>query len=117
MIGKTTYDFIWKGSSNHGIQLVGWNKVTLPMRDGGLRVLMARDTNVTLLGKLVWDMQSHQDRLWVHLLTQKYVPHGSFLDGNIYNLWICYDILDTQVVIKDIKTSHIYSSSSSRYVP
>lgn len=37
-IDKTTRDFIWKGNSNKGICLVGWEKITMPKRIGGLEI-------------------------------------------------------------------------------
>lgn len=78
LIDRTTRDFIWKGITNKGVNLVGWNKISCPKKLGGLGVTMARDINTSLLGKLVWDMQH---KPMVQLLSQKYVKGGNMLDA------------------------------------
>jgi hypothetical protein len=56
---------------------VRWEKITKPKIMGGLGIRSARNTNICLLGKLVWDMVQHSRKLWVQLLSHKYstVPH------------------------------------------
>jgi len=36
---------------------------------GGLGIRSARDANISLLGKLVWDLIQKNDKLWVHMLS------------------------------------------------
>jgi hypothetical protein len=55
-LDKTVTRFIWKGTGDTGIHLVCWNKITQPRRFGGLGVRIARLQNVSLLGKLVWEI-------------------------------------------------------------
>lgn len=78
MIDRTTRDFIWKGVSNHGLHLVGWNKVTLPKKMGGLGVRKAREANTSLLGRLVWDIQNSPNKFWVQFLSQNMYPEALF---------------------------------------
>jgi hypothetical protein len=40
-IDKMARDFLWKGSSNTGIHLVGWDKITKPKKLGGLGIRKA----------------------------------------------------------------------------
>jgi len=59
--------------------LVNWNKVTTSKHLGGLGIRTARETNTSLLGKLVWDMVQSSNKLWVHLLSNKYIRGRNFL--------------------------------------
>lgn len=82
-IDKISRDFIWKGAQNKGVNLVNWQKVSLPKSHGGLGIRTAREANTSLLGKLVWDVQQDRDKLWVQLLRNRYNVKGSFLtSGN-----------------------------------
>lgn len=80
IIDKTTRNFIWKGNSDKSIHLVGWDKITKPKKEGGLGIRMARESNTAMLGKLVWDLHSSADKLWVTLMKHKYVGDNPFLD-------------------------------------
>jgi len=82
-IDKATRDFIWKGTDNKGINLVNWHKVTTPKHLGGLGIRTARETNTSLLGKLVWDMVQSSNKLWVQLLSNKYIGGWNFLQASI----------------------------------
>ncbi|PNX58728.1 ribonuclease H, partial [Trifolium pratense] len=53
--------------------LVGWKKITQPRRFGGLGVRIARFQNVSLLGKLVWEILHSPDKLWVKLFEERYL--------------------------------------------
>jgi len=72
-IDQTTRNFIWRDSNNKGIHLVGWNKISRPKNQGGLGIRTARETNICLLGKLVWDLLQSSPKLWVDLLSNRYV--------------------------------------------
>lgn len=79
---QITRNFIWKGSSEKGVNLVGWEKISQPKRLGGLGVRMARETNTVTLGKLVWDLHYRMDKLWVQMLTMNHMKDGSFLNSS-----------------------------------
>lgn len=78
-IDKISRDFIWKGSQNKGINLVNWQKVSMPKVSKGLGIRAARDANTALLGKLVWEVQQKTDKLWVQILRHLYDIKGNFL--------------------------------------
>lgn len=46
-----------------GIHLVGWSKIARPKFLGGLGIKPAREANVCLFGKLVWDWVQSFDKL------------------------------------------------------
>lgn len=79
-LDRTVRNFIQKGHTNRGLHMVGW-KITRPKRDEGLRVRVARCQNTTLLGKMVWDMVSGSNKLWVELLKTIYYPNGSLFNA------------------------------------
>lgn len=68
--------FIWDGKTFHW---VNWNTVTQPRGRGGLGLHTARETNVALLGKHVWDLLHHQEKLWVQMLAAKFLKDSHIL--------------------------------------
>lgn len=68
--------FIWGGRSSHW---VNWPTITQPRGKGGLGIHRARETNIALLGKHVWSLLHDQDKLWVHLLSSKYLKNNHTL--------------------------------------
>jgi len=78
-IDRAIKGFIWKGNSNKGVHLVNWDEVTKPKGHSGLVVRITRNQNITLLGKLVWDLLYPNNQLWVSV-----VKDGYFLSGNIF---------------------------------
>jgi hypothetical protein len=78
-IDQTTRNFIWRDPNNKGIHLVRWNKIARPKQRGGLGVRPAREANISLLGKLVWDMVQSSRKLWVDLFSSKYIAGPNFL--------------------------------------
>nr|KYP65031.1 Transposon TX1 uncharacterized [Cajanus cajan] len=58
---------------------VSWDVVTQSKELGGLGVREARRVNVSLLGKLVWDLLSDPQKPWVQLLSNLYLHGDSIL--------------------------------------
>lgn len=69
--------FIWGGNHYHWVK---WDSVTLPRNEGGLGFHPARESNISLLGK--WDMLHSQDKIWVQILSAKYLKGAHILDAN-----------------------------------
>lgn len=80
MIDRMTREFLWKGNTGKGIHLVGWDTITRSKGHEGLGVQRAREANTSLLGKLVWDLQHHTNKLWVKVISSKYHVMGNFID-------------------------------------
>nr|KYP67620.1 LINE-1 reverse transcriptase isogeny [Cajanus cajan] len=78
-LDQMSRDFIWKGSSGKGINLVAWTKITRRRREGGLNTRISRFKNVSLLGKLVWDLLQGHDKFWVSIMSKKYLLSDSIL--------------------------------------
>ncbi|KAL6521130.1 hypothetical protein OROGR_017699 [Orobanche gracilis] len=72
-------NFIWKDRDGRGINLVGWDRIARPKKLGGLGLRKARDQNVALLGKNVWQVLCDVDKPWVKLLKSTYYPSSNFL--------------------------------------
>ncbi|MCI14329.1 RNA-directed DNA polymerase (Reverse transcriptase), partial [Trifolium medium] len=79
-IDRMARNFLWKGSSDTGIHLVGWDKITKPKKLGGLGIRKARDANTSLLGKLVWNVHQNSDVLWVQIIQHKYLKEEALLN-------------------------------------
>jgi hypothetical protein len=82
-LDQTVRRFIWKGTGDTDMHLVGWNKITQSHRYGGLGVHIARLQNVSLLGKLVWEILHSPSKLWVNLIKEKYLKGRFILDTSI----------------------------------
>ncbi|XP_024636248.1 uncharacterized protein [Medicago truncatula] len=102
-IDQTTRNFIWRDSNNKGIHLVGWNKITRPKHLGGLGIRPAREANISLLGKLVWELVQSSNKLWVNLLSDRYVSGPRILLATTHNsasaTWS--SIIKAKDIIKD----------------
>nr|KYP61260.1 Putative ribonuclease H protein At1g65750 family [Cajanus cajan] len=71
---------LWaKSDSTRFWSLVSWEVVTQPMTLGGLGVREARRVNVSLLGKLIWDLLTAPQKPWVHILSSIYLHGDSIL--------------------------------------
>lgn len=58
--------------------MVSWDKISQPKKLGGLGIRSTREANTAMLGKLVWDMHCNSHKLWVQMLSHKYVKDGCF---------------------------------------
>ena len=75
-IDQLTRNFIWNGCTNtRSINLVNWNTVTKTKQLGGLGIRRARQTNMALIGKLVWRILNDQGGLWGNIIKHKYMQH------------------------------------------
>jgi len=84
-IDQTISNFIWRDNNNNkGIHLVGWNKVAQPKHHDGLGIRTARETNICFLGKLVWDLIQSSPKLWVDLLSNKYISGPKILNATAH---------------------------------
>lgn len=81
-IDPITRNFFWgKGDQRRGWHLVNWETLTTPKNFGGLGIRDTRLTNLALLGKLVWSLLHERDKLWVQIITHKYI-HGSIWNSS-----------------------------------
>ena len=68
-IEKLHRDFLWGDSKYH---LVGWDKVCVPIANGGLGIRKIITFNKALLGKWLWWFGKEEDRLWRRVVVSKY---------------------------------------------
>jgi hypothetical protein len=105
--------FIWKGTGDTGMHLVGWNKITQPRRYGGLGVRIARFQNVSLLGKLVWEILHSPTKLWVNIIKEKYLKGRFILNTSIAGGSVIWNsILKAVYMLRDGFTLKIGDGSS-----
>ncbi|CAN1848775.1 Putative ribonuclease H protein At1g65750 [Linum perenne] len=66
--------FVWGGSKDERkIHLVSWDVVCRPTSQGGLRLRKAKELNEAFLMKLGWHILKHPEKLWVRVMTSKYL--------------------------------------------
>lgn len=80
-LDRSIQKFIWKGNNDKGMHMVHWDHITQPRSKGGLDVRRAREQNIALLGKLVWDIINSPDKLWVQVLQGTYLKGRHFMDA------------------------------------
>ena len=56
-----------------------------PVNFGELGIRNTRDVNIALLGKLVWSLLHEKDKLWVEVLSHKYLKEKSILESECSN--------------------------------
>lgn len=59
---------------------MSWEKITQPKIVGGLGVRRAREANTTHLGKHIWELIHHHNKLCVHVLSSKYLKGKSIFN-------------------------------------
>lgn len=77
-IDQTVRGFIWGSSTSHWVP---WETITQSRARGGLGVRKAREANISLLGKHIWEVIHNPDKLWVKLMTNKYLNHNSIFQS------------------------------------
>ncbi|KAK2392667.1 hypothetical protein QL285_066003 [Trifolium repens] len=101
-LDRTVRRFIWKGTGDSGMHLVGWDKVTQPRRYGGLGVRIARGHNVSLLGKLIWEILTSPSKLWVRLFTEKYLKGRNIFNASVTGgSFVWNSVVKTLRLLKD----------------
>jgi hypothetical protein len=60
--------FLWRKNDS----LVAWKKLAPPFDEGGLGIRDFPTWNITLLSKLLWNIQSKKDTLWVKCVNIMY---------------------------------------------
>lgn len=77
-IDSLTRQFIWgKKGSTRSRNLINWEVLTLPIDVGGLGMQDTRATNLSLLGKLIWSIFHEKNKLWIQVITHKYLGNNS----------------------------------------
>lgn len=77
--------FIW-GQSENGkpkIQLISWDKITLPKNEGGLGLTPLGVRNWSLLAKWWWRCYSEKGKKWNIIMSERY---GRNLQHNLYDI-------------------------------
>jgi len=93
---------------------VGWDKITRPKSLGGHGVRVAHNDNIVLLGKLVWAIHTNAKKIWVKLLSNKYLGNSSVLDvpkKNDSTTW--NSILKVMSVLRDGFVFRLSNSTTS----
>ena len=75
-IEKLQRDFLWGDSKTH---LLVWDKVCMPIANGGLGVRKLTTFNKVLLGKWLWRFGFRENRLWRRVIALKFGKRWSWM--------------------------------------
>ena len=81
-IEKLQRDFLWGDPKTH---LLEWDKVCMPIANGGLGIRKLTTFNKALLGKWLWRFGIEENRLWRRVLALKF---GEELGGGGVDLLV-----------------------------
>lgn len=71
--------FLWgKMDQDRYISFISWYKICTEKEQGGLGFRNMKLFNHALILKLVWQVASNEDKLWVMVVRAKYYPRGGF---------------------------------------
>ena len=72
-IDRVNRNFLWGSTeTSKKMHWIGWEKVTKPKKQGGLRLQTAKGRNTSLLAKLNWRFNTETEALWTRVLKKKY---------------------------------------------
>ncbi|XP_047257702.1 uncharacterized protein LOC107848832 [Capsicum annuum] len=72
-------EYLWgKAESHIRVYLVTWSRVCLPKKFGVLNIKGCEDWNIASIGKLLWQLATKRDVLWVKWVNEVYVK----INGN-----------------------------------
>ncbi|GAU12283.1 hypothetical protein TSUD_141910 [Trifolium subterraneum] len=102
-IDRMARNFLWKGSSDTGMHLVGWDKITKPKKLGGLGIRKAREANTSLLDGFHYRLGNGNNSFW-------------FTDwsGNdmLANQVLFIDIHDLEIRVRDVHIASTWNFNS-----
>lgn len=101
MIKQRMRKFLWNGANDQDkIPLLAWDKFCQPKVKGGAGLRDSHKRNVSLRAKLVWNLYTNLNQMWVKVLRAKYLDslddHRIFTISNtpkgsaIWNLIVSY---------------------------
>ena len=70
--------FLWRGNCSRGPGLVNWQDCCVAKKDGGLGFRDSHRWNKALQAKLLWDIASKKDNLWVKWIHSLYIRDRNF---------------------------------------
>jgi hypothetical protein len=98
--------FCGKLRSVRYLALISWDKICKPKDEGGIGVRDLKKMNQTLILKLVWQIASQDDKVWIGIMRAKYFSSGS--------LWETHDQTPSSALWKAIQsTKHMIKEDIS----
>ncbi|XP_074265986.1 uncharacterized protein LOC141588444 [Silene latifolia] len=75
--------FLWEGKLEYTrVPQLSWVKICVPMTESGLGIKQSHLWNKASIGKLVWWIAAHPDKLWVQWVHHVYLKGVSWFDYN-----------------------------------
>ena len=65
--------FLWYGHGQRKLVYISWNDVACPRKEGGLGICSPSDSNKAGVLRLLWEVETNRDTLWVKWVRSKYL--------------------------------------------
>lgn len=102
-IHRICRNFLWGDSERKKkIHLVNWTEVCTRREKGGLGIHKATDFNTALLVKLAWQVLDCPEKLWVKVISEKYIKDGNFFTASIpsHSSWSWRSIVKGPAIVE-----------------
>ena len=76
-IYKLLLGFLWYGLGPKKNVFISWKNVCRPKAEGGLSIRRTTDCNKASLLRLLWEIETNKEALWVKWMRHKYIQGGS----------------------------------------
>ncbi|KAF7826637.1 reverse transcriptase [Senna tora] len=70
-IDKIFRDFFWQSLSKGKIHMIGWDKICMNKKRGGLSIMKSRKWNLAFLGKLAWRVHQEPNSIWTKVCSYR----------------------------------------------
>ena len=71
------FRFLWFGHGPKRSIFVSWDDVCRPKDEGGLGIRRPKDSNLASIIKLLWELETNSDALWVQWMRKQYLMGSS----------------------------------------
>lgn len=76
-INKAMLQFLWDGHGSRKMVCISWKDICRTRDEGGLGICSPNDYNHAGILRLLWEIETNRDALWVKWLCRKYLRGSS----------------------------------------
>ena len=76
-IDRLMLAFLWYGQGPQKSVFISWKHACRPKEEGGLGIRCTTDVNMAGILRLLWEVETDKEALWVKWMRHKYIRGGS----------------------------------------
>nr|XP_009770603.1 PREDICTED: uncharacterized protein LOC104221275 [Nicotiana sylvestris] len=106
--------YIWAGANTITKRtLIAWDRMCLPISDGGYNLLNIRIWNRAAISKVYWDLAKKKDKMWMKWIHTYYIKSQSIMEMDIPQQasWMVKTIIEARGIIQQLPTAQLNQSS------